>query len=618
MASYQKRDVFIYLDDYIKNNYPIYFKEFGDEGSKKSIDLMSWENQMFRELQSHSFSFDSIINGEADDLLKSLIEDYIDKNMHDIKDRFDILNNYVIDVIMRNSRFKDSPVIVEEIAMEVTLGLDKKINLDNILNGDNDSLIFDRYVNIREKYRKHTYDAVYSVIMSSDIKVLFDESTKLKIFNEMTDSLLKSYVNAEAIEKEKIKEKYVEIQRMIINKISLRVKKVITSVINNADFMIDVNERKIINDIVMMATRGEISAVKIVNGEMDDFIRNYINNVRKQNVGQKQEELVKFKTLEYIYKILRKEADVDIIDSTLRNLSEFVYKCLKENNFSNNDILNHMCDQQIRQIYNDRFHSSKVEINRKIMKGASIRKNDKKQVKIVDLAKCARIKRKIQQEIAKFLIVVVLGSVGGYTSANGINKREDAKAASVAQTLDETNYSIRSSSDILEKISYEDASKGVIDYYDNLKKYGEEYTYLCFSNAYKDCMDIDKLNKLMSSVKSNCPVGESYDELVKMISDADCFYDYMYDCLVKMGCKELKESNYLDAILAYKQSYHGNWYGIPSDFHIYEKDKKALDELCSLYEEYCMKYQVSLGYEMKNNADDTEVLVNNNDVRRGM
>ena len=90
-----------------------------------------------------------------------------------------------------------------------------------------------------------------------------------------------------------------------------------------------------------------------------------------------------------------------------------------------------------------------------------------------------------------------------------------------------------------------------------------------------------------------------------MIKDDDCYYDFIYDSLVQMGCKEIFNEKYLNAIVSYKQSYYGNSYGIISDHHIYSGDEAALEEMEKLYRKYCEDYQIQLGELLMNVNNET-------------
>ena len=87
-----------------------------------------------------------------------------------------------------------------------------------------------------------------------------------------------------------------------------------------------------------------------------------------------------------------------------------------------------------------------------------------------------------------------------------------------------------------------------------------------------------------------------------------------------MGCEEIKDDKYMKSLIAYKQSFYGNKYGIVSDYHIYGGDQRNIDKMIKLYDEYCKKNLVKLGNKLQDNInyDNDGVFLEYNGSGRGI
>jgi len=577
-----------YISAYIKEKFPMYHR------SMTELEFGKLVNQINLDSDIKGVSFDVVKNGELDSIIDNHVNLYAQNNLKDIWENFDNLREHIIKVISENSKFKDAKEFINEISMRISLNISDEIGFDKIFTNQYNNEIFNQYLSLRNSFKVKLVKYIGSVFSSFNEKIGFDKNTTIAIFNMISEKIIENYNADNIYDVGYIREMFVEISSDITRRIIGRVR----YVLNNVDIFCDIPEREVFSQIVMMATvRGEVNAIKIINGEMDNFIMNVINSKQKKTSRYDDQTV-----LQYVYKVLLNESDEEIIGSALSEFTVQVVDRLKssEYEFNNSDIMEHRCDKIIKSMYLERYCLT-PEIIREKMKRQSVKTSKNKTKKPVDLFKKAMLKRKIQRDLSCLLIVATLSSVGGFAIGNAINKKNDRDAMFLAKSLDTTSYSISHSSDIMEKITYNHAVEGVINYYNQLKKHGNEYANLCFYNAFSEGLSLNEMDLLFSKVRTTVGDDVNFFELSNILNKEDCFLDFIYDSLIMMGCEEIKNDKYMESLISYKQSFYGNMYGIVSDYHIYSNDKRNIDKMMELYDEYCKKNLTKLGNELQEN-----------------
>lgn len=578
-----------YISAYIKEKFPMYHR------SMTELEFGRLVNQIQLDSTIKGITFELVKNGELDSIIDNHVNVYAQNNLRDIWENFDKLRAHIINVISDNSKFKDSKEFINEISMKIALNVSDEIGFNKIFTNKYNIEIFNHYLSLRNSFRVKLVNYIGNVLDSLEEKIGYDKSSKVVIFNMISDKLIENYGEDYIYDVNYIKELFVKISDNITRRIASRVR----YVLNNIDVLYEVSEREVVSQIEMMATvHGEINAIKIINGEMDNFIMDVIKI--KQKERPKYDNQIVF---DYVYNVLLNESHEEIINSALYDFTLQVVDKLKSNEygFDNVDIMEHRCDGIIRNMYLERYCPTQ-EIIREKMKRQSVKSQKGKLKKPVDLLKKAMLKKRVQKELSCLLIVATLGSVGGLTTGKIFNNKNERDTMNLAKSLDNTiRYTISYSDDFMEEISYKHAVEGVTNYYNQLKKYGNEYGNLCFYNAFSDGLSIKEMDRLMSNVRSTIDNDVNYFELSNVLKREDCFLDFIYDSLIMMGCEEINEDKYIDSLIAYKQSFYGNLYGIASDYHIYSNDKKNIDEMIELYNEYCKKNLVKLGNELQEN-----------------
>lgn len=575
-----------YISAYIKEKFPMYHR------SMTELEFGRLINQIHLDSDIKGVSFELVRDGKLDLVIDNHVNEYAQNNLRDIWENFDKLREHIVKVISENSKFKDGKEFIDDISMKIALNVSDEIGFNKIFSNQYNTEIFNQYLNLRNSFKVNHVKYIRDVFNTFNEKIGFDRNTTILIFGMISEKMIENYNVDNIYDVSCIRELFVEFSSDITRRVIARVR----YVLNNVDILYDIPEREVFSQILMMSTvRGEISAIKIMNGEMDNFIMNVIKSKQKK-FSTYDDQVV----LKYVYNILLNDGGDEIIHSSLSNFAIQVVDRLKssEYGFNNTDIMEHRCDELIRNMYLERYYLSS-DIIREKMKRKSVKPSKDKTKKPVDLLKKSMLRKRIQRDLSCLLIVATLSSVGSFAIGNAIDKKNERDAIFLAKSLDSASYSISHSSEIMEDITFGHAVDGVTNYYSQLKKYGNEYTNLCFYNAFSEGFSIKELDCLMAKVRNKIKNDGSFWELRNTLANEDCFLDFIYDSLIKMGCEEMRDDKYLESLISYKQSFYGNLYGIVSDYHIYSNDQRNIDEMIKLYDQYCKKNLVKLGNELQ-------------------
>lgn len=569
-----------YICAYLKKKFPFYVN------SMEQIDLMKLANKINIAPKIKNISFEELKSGSMDSFIDDLVDEYAREHLSDIWENFSNFCRYIEEVIIKKYKKNNCSAFLKDVSFKIALSTNSKIGFDTLMSGSYDEEYLKKFKN---------FNFIKSVVNETGLC----KEAKEYIFNQIFNQMLEKYDSDEVYSVDFVKKSFMHYYRKLTDKIAKRVSKVISEI----ELIFGIPESAVKRDIVNMSTvTGEISAIKIINGQLDDFIRNYAESKRNKNYEYNDDYV-----LQHIFNVLRKEADEDIPSRELYEYSEEVLNILLSKGHTGKNIVDGYCDELIIKKYNDKYHPSVGFEIEKIRRHSVKDKKSKKP----DLVKYNKIKRFIQREIAKFLIVTVLGTMFAFGAGNYINRREDEKAIEIVEAMAPSRgYSIDKPYyvNLNADVKLVDGVVSIIEYYDVLEACGEEYTVLCFYDAYKSGLSIFEMDELCNMLKRTINNDDQYRKLYDMVVDMDCFVDIMYDSLIRMGCEEIKDEKYLKALVAYKQSFHGNAYGIASDGYLHEEDKIWFDKMVEMYEEYSRKCQIELGNRMKNMNEENVTL----------
>lgn len=357
-----------YISAYIKEKFPMYHRSMDGSEFGKLVNQINMDSSI------KASSFETVKNGDMDLVIDSYVDMYARNNLFDIWENFDKLRQHVINVIKRNNKYKDSDEFILEKSMDVSLYVSDQVGFDTVFSNQYDNEIFKNYLVVRNTFKQNLLKSIENVFKYFDGKIGYDKSTINAIFNMISDKLIEYYNGDMDFDADFVKKMYMDIS----NNIKQAVIKRVRYVLNSVDILYGIPEREIFSEIMLMAmVRGEISAIKIARGEMDEFIKNLIKS--------KQKKIVKYddkQVLQYVYNLLLKEGDDEIVHSSLSEFTLMVVNKLKasEYDFTNEDIMECKCDKIIRDMYLERYFPT-PDIIREKMKRQSLKQNNGKKKK---------------------------------------------------------------------------------------------------------------------------------------------------------------------------------------------------------------------------------------------
>lgn len=572
-----------YISEYIKYKFPMYV------GKMDSVSFMGLVNSIQLIPDIKNVDFEQLKNGNKDEIIDKYVNQYMKINFPNVFETVNKLCVYICNLLKNNKKFNDSINLLNDISNQIGFDCFNQIDINLVKTGKYDEMFYTRYLEIRNQIRNQFISRIKKVIYSMNENVGFSNDTINSLISKIVNDMLSKYDSNKVYDDNLIREKYLNLS----NEIKINVKEHIKKVLYNMDLVIGVDTDKVINDLLYMTTiSGQISAIGLINGKLDNLICGHANKNRKH--GYNDNDIV-----DYIYNYLNNIADEEITENQLMDFSKEVKKILMSDRYGYNvsHILDHQCDLIINQLYEERYHSYFVGKNDWI-EDYSKKKNDKKSI----------IYKPKKKSIQKIIASILLGSSLVVLSSCGVKKIsqhvKDEEAIDNAKSLGRIGgYSINYSSKHNEELSYIYAANDVLSYYNELIEYGPKYIHLCFYNAYYDGLSLDELNNVIIAVKDFIGDDEKYAELSNLIGDSNLYIDYIYNSLIMMGCEDVKDDKFINAVNAYKLSYHGNMYGVASDYHLNEEDKMNLEILMRLYEKYSRNCQIELGNIMEENEN---------------
>lgn len=566
-----------YISEYIKYKFPMYV------GKMNSVSFMGLVNNIQFISDIKNVGFEQLKNGNKDEIIDNYVNQYMKVNFPNVFETVNKLCIYICGLLKNNKKFNDSISLLNDISNQIGYDCFNQIDISLVKSGKYDEMFYTRYLEIINQIKNHFISHVNKVICSMNENVGFSNDTINVLISKIVNDMLNKYDSNKVYDDNRIREKYLNLS----NEIKINVKEHIKKVLYNMDLVIGVDTDKVINDLLYMTTvSGQMSAIGLINGKLDNLICGHANKNRKHSYNDSD-------IVDYIYNYLNNIADEEITENQLMDFSKEVKKILKSDKYGYNvsHILDHQCDGIINQLYEERYHSYFIDRNDWV-EDYSKKKNNKKSI----------IYKPKKKSIQKIIAGILLGSSLLVLSGCKIKNVKNDRAIDNAKSLGRTGgYSIDYSSKHDEELSYGFVANDVLMYYDHLVEYGPEYIHLCFYNAYCDGLSLDELNHVIGAVKDFIVDDEKYAELNSLMGDSNLYIDYIYNSLIMMGCEDVKDDKFINAVNAYKLSYHGNMYGVASDYHLNEEDKMNLEILIRLYEKYSRNCQIELGNIIEEN-----------------
>ena len=131
------------------------------------------------------------------------------------------------------------------------------------------------------------------------------------------------------------------------------------------------------------------------------------------------------------------------------------------------------------------------------------------------------------------------------------------------------------------------------------------YDYLGFYRAYENVRD-DRLyimDTMLNIARNEIVKKESGTEFQKNISSASCYLEFAIDRLEDMGCEEIKDQKYHNALFEYLKVKNEH----PGDEvlqHMKNSDRRVIEDIMQKYQDYSSELLKEFG-EIRQEQKDT-------------
>ena len=586
-----KLEVLDYLKKYIQNKYPMYydaeeqakFLNFvssiaSDKKFKTEMDLKTSDKSIKETLQS----------GEMDHIIDDLINTYAQIIYTKIWANLDGLSSRIKNVILKESQ-KNSSVeiigdhILDKICQEIALGIIKNMQDDDYtiyLNGSFNEKFVEDYGYYLQEYKKEVSIRVEKIIKrkidSCNFKVT--EDTYLLILSGITDSILHDYKYNDIINGFCDKE-ILSLFNFYRKKLKEEIENYVTSYITSEiDDLLGVSVQDVLDAILSLTiVKGEISAAKLLDGKLDELIKGCVKRYRKKLPSKDD-------AISHIYSFIFGNMVISLTDEELSKLSEKIYLKLRLNNILDNDIVSGNYDDKIKLLY-----ENEIRIDNSVEKEGLPKK-----------IKVNKKRRKMYGKVISLALAGTLTISAGKLVFDGVKYVWDWGNSAIDQLMSQKQMDAVDEFDnykynfIFTKYndSYEKMTLNAADFYNKVSSLGDEYRYLGFYRMYKNVM-ADKLAIMDSTLpflKSRTFNNPEYSNFYDSISRYECYLDFAKDSLLSMGCEQIKDSKYQEAINVYKEAMEKVWGDdyTPMDYLIVNSPEcvSVIKEIMHMYTEY--------------------------------
>lgn len=594
-------EVFEYLRDYIQYKFPMYYKESNQTEFMAFIDMIESDPEFKKKLDELTKG-DNVENtlksGKLDKSIDLLVDRYAQIKYTDIWSSFDALYNYIRNQIREKADGVDrvSDAIVNGIARDIALRLvqNNDMEVSYYMNGSYNDIFVSNFDAYCERICEECYKKVKDVVSKSEINVSCDKNSYNHLLELTTASIIHDFNNIDivnGVHDEDIKKRF----KFYLKRLMISIRQHVTNVINNMDLLPGVPVEEVINEVTkMVMVTGEVSAQKLLDGKLDGFIESCAT---KKRMLLDPEEVIK-----HIYKQILIEDNLCREDDELLDIATKICSVLHdEMGYSYPNIMAGKYDGVIRYLFN-LMESKDLSLEGNGESNEIEYKPKKKRVS------------KSQILLALVAVLVTLGAgslvykVGveivdsvseGYSwlinidARNAVDKFDGFEYSSIYTTV---------------APDYKSTTDNVLTFYLKVEEagYDEVYGHIGFYRAYNSVKD-DRLwimDDMLDRVQKQAANDERYGNLDDDIRYNTCYLDYAYDRLEQMGCEEIKDKKYQDAVSAYEYAMWGHSDGEPMK-KLSEKDQKLVREIMEMYQKYSKKYEADLG----NMLLDQEVLV---------
>lgn len=614
-----------YLRDYIQERYPMYYdamqpRDF--EAFLKSIAL----NSIFKER-----GLNAILAGDTDVVINNLVVEYAKLKLTNTWANFGSLCHYIQDIIMKRYNEEVSMIntntlenIIKDIALSLS-ALDEK-DYSQYMIGSFDKIFLTNFDGHYDELKRICYQYIKKTVDNDSHSKVCDKNIYIEILDELLVYSLKEFDKVNILNGSCDNKILDAFNKLVLEK-KKKIQSYIYSVINNMTLVYGVPVEKVVSDLTKKVFEtGELSAKKMFNGELDDDIEKYAEGEKTLKEEKNKDKVVEetnaklqlesMQAKQYIYEKVKNIAGrINMSKEEKSALTREILAILYENHrYSFNDILNGKCDILIGNI----ISSSMMSYN-------SV-KNNKTNPKI----KRSHKKKKVPKTVTTLLLVAAL-TVSTTVGISTSKKVSDGFGYAIEFVSDIKNVDAKKAVDDFDGYDYsyiyikgtdafQPTAKNTVEFYNKAVATGYDesgYCYLGFYRAYENVRDdrLDIMDSMLSYAKITAKQNKQYSQMYNKIAGDSCFLEFAMNRLEEMGCKEIKDEKYINALSSYKEA-SALHVGKPPMDYVNDENTKLIKEIMEMYQKYSEKLLVEFG----NVRLDESVLIENRSShsRRGI
>lgn len=561
-----EKRVIDYILDFINEEYSLYYNEIVD--AKYYMTIISY-------LEKNRYRGNDICNGDTDNIIKDMIDDYIKKNLSNIMNQYNSIYSDIKRIVLSKNNFLSYSinedildVVVDEITNNIMMNrgkkqafyidnLDKKYILQQIDSYSNRFYMFTRNYVREELYNNVTFNS-----LSLNCKEYFLDyvnTIMLERYNvkKIIEGELNQIINTTFLEL------YDRTRRDVLNYIN--------GVLSEINYDISLYRDEVINYVFdRVFTIGSFEIEDLYKGTYDSLI---LGVIKSKNSARSDGNLI----YEHIYNRIKQLDSLNLSNDDLNNIAWSMYNDLTYKYGKNRmAILDEKNDEEIARLFQI-----------KVMRYNSVE----------DLQKPKKIAyktsvKKLKQPLVTLLKIAVIGMIAviAVTSSYEIvDNIRDASAYSELMDYENFEYSVMYSKD---NENVGPTAEHAVDFYNqalSLKTEDTNYGYLGFYSAYEWCgqdrlyiMD-EILNKAQIYANRHSNINPIYEQ----IKDESCFLEFAMHRLEEMGCEEIKDPKYINALNVYRNIMRNNE-GIPMEIMNSNApiEYRLIEEIMEMYREY--------------------------------
>lgn len=558
---------FRHVRNLIKDKFEMYYDFLNDDLFKTNI-----LSEVYKK-----YSTDSICNGEADDFLIQLIDEFVNDNyVGDLND-INALKLHVKNIV--TFRFSILSYDIQREVLEVVIDKVVKDVIDEKVYG---IMLDEKIMNVFKNYVKAIYDELL-IYIDSVLKFDFVEvSNNPKTFEYLKEELMKKLLSNKRIDSildGKFDDEIITCYKEVLSYNKTKVKKYIHGYISDLEFPYNISEKLIISDIDRkIFESGEFDIVSLYNGNLDFYIVECGEGLKKYEKYQR--------ALNYICELISKNTTGNYGDYEIKQFAFEIYLALIEkHNYSMNSICNGKHNELIINMY-----------NRMLMKKNSVvSKEHPKKIKHTT-------SKKIISLILRWLLVLTILISVTATSVSLANVVDYEIASSKVEQFDNYAYTDIYS---IDNERVKPTGKNAYEFYRKVASAGfdrELYGYLSFYKAYTWIRQ-DKLyimDKILLEAKKEASYSPSGVVFCNELSKCRCFLEFVMRRLENMGCTEITKAKYKNALKEYEQAMSQG--DKPMNIVSLET-KKVIEEIMAMYRKYSKEKVNEFGDMLSNSVD---------------